>query len=190
MQSIWEEHYRKHQYFRLEPHEYLAGFSSKCKERGITKVLDLGCGAGQDLAFLGEQGFKVEGVEFSPAAAANAEDLLQSKNIEGKVWVDNLFDKITNFGPEEFPAVIAVNSLEYTDQQTFAASFAELGRILEHSGLLYLVVSSVESEVELEVQEQQFFTQDELTPIVSKRFSILDFVEDSRKNLVYTLEKY
>jgi cyclopropane fatty-acyl-phospholipid synthase-like methyltransferase len=173
----------------LEPHESLESFAEKCRSRGYEKILDLGCGSGKDMFYLAKHGFDVEGVDFSPAAAANAEDLLQSENLPGKVYVDNLFDKVTNFENNEYDAVVAINSLQYTDEQVFKTTLAEVSRVLRNEGLLLLVVSSEESKIPLETEEQIFFDEDKLTKAVSKRFNILDFAQDSDKNYVVVLEK-
>jgi cyclopropane fatty-acyl-phospholipid synthase-like methyltransferase len=189
MQQRWEEFYKSHNYFHLQPHEALESFSQKSRSRDFNKILDLGCGSGKDLLFLAKRGFNVQGVDFSPAAAANAEDLLQSENLPGKVYVDNLFDKVTNFEENEFDAVVAINSLQYTDIQIFKTTIAEVSRILRDNGLFLLVVSSPESKLQLEVEEQIFFEEEKLTSIVTKRFSILDFGQDKDKNYVAILEK-
>jgi cyclopropane fatty-acyl-phospholipid synthase-like methyltransferase len=189
MQKTWEDYYQQKNYFHLQPHEALPGFLDLCSRRGIEKVLDMGCGAGADLLFMAERGFSVVGVDFSPAAATNAEDLLQSKNLSGKVYIDNLFDKVTTFTAKEFPAVVALNSLEYCELPTFITTIGQIVRILNDKGLLLLAVSSKESPVEIKVSEQVFFSEEELTEIVSKHFDILDFMRASNESLVLTLEK-
>jgi cyclopropane fatty-acyl-phospholipid synthase-like methyltransferase len=199
MQQKWEEHYKSHNYFHLEPHESLPGFVNKCKQGKAQSVLDLGCGAGADILYLAKRGFDVVGVDFSPSAAANAEDLLQAKGFEGKVFIDNLFDKVTNFEKGDFDAIIAINALEYTDINTFEDAMKQISRILEEGGLFLLVVPSEKSQKEkskdekskseLEISEQLFFNEEKITEIVSKRFSILDFYADKKENFVILLEK-
>jgi len=191
MQQTWENFYKAHNYFHLEPHEVLPAFADKCEAKKIDNILDLGCGAGTNILYLSERGFKVTGVDFSPAAASNAEDLLQSKDLTGKIYVDNLFDKVTTFSAEEFSGVIAINSLEYTDLSTFTTTIAEVARILSPNGIFLLAVSSKDTKPEVVVPpfEQLFFSEEQLTEIVCKRFSILDFMEDNNDSLVLILEK-
>ncbi len=189
MQSKWEDYYKNQNYFHLEPHEYLPAFASKCRASKVTKIIDFGCGAGADILYLAEQGFEVEGVDFSPAAVMNAEDLLQVKGFTGKVYVDNLFDSVGNYPPQSISAAACINSLEYTDIETFKSTLTEISRMLSENGLLLLVVSSKESEVTLQTEEQIFFTAEELENIVKNRFSILDFTKDSKQNLVMLLSK-
>ncbi len=189
MQQKWEEHYKSHNYFHLEPHESLPGFVNKCKQNKVQRILDLGCGAGADILYLAQRGFDVVGVDFSPSAAANAEDLLQAKGFEGKVYIDNLFDKVTNFEKGDFDAIIAINALEYTDINTFEDAMKQISRVLEEGGLFLLVVPSEKSKSDLEISEQLFFNEEKITEIVSKRFSILDFYMDKRDNFVILLEK-
>lgn len=190
MQQKWEDYYKTRAYFRLEPHPALIPFADKCASKGYRKMLDLGCGTGADMLALAEKGFEVTGVEFSPSAASNAEDLLQSKGFSAKVYVDNLFDKVTTFAQGEFPAIIAINSLEYTDLEVFTTSINEITRLLDSKGLFLLVVSSKDSPLgELGETEQIFFSEEQLGEIVSKHFRILDFFVDGNSCYCLILEK-
>lgn len=189
MQQTWEAYYKAHNYFHLEPHESLQGFANECEKRGVFKVLDLGCGPGVDMLYLAEKGFDVTGVDFSPAAATNAEDLLQSKGFSSKVYVDNLFDRVTSFQSGEFQAIMAINSLEYTDVDTFSDAITQVARILGPKGLFLLVVSSSSSKVDVAVSEQIFFKEEDLTAQLVKRFNVLDFYQDESDCYVAILEK-
>ncbi len=189
MQRAWEDHYRAHNFFRMEPHESLPGFMSECNKRQFSKVLDLGCGTGADMLALAEKGFEVTGVDFSPSAASNAEDLLQSKSLPGKVFVDNIFDVVTTYLPNEFPAIMAINALEYTDYTSFQTALWEIARILDDKGLFLLVVSSQDTKVDLEIPEQLFFKQQQLTELLGKRFNILDFTRDKKQSYSILMEK-
>ncbi|MFW5702786.1 MAG: SAM-dependent methyltransferase [Candidatus Dojkabacteria bacterium] len=185
MQQKWEKYYQANNYFHLDAHESLEQFVNKCDQLDYSKILDLGCGAGADMLFLAEKGFEVVGVDFSPSAAANAEDLLQSKGLEGKVYVDNLFDSITNFTPEEFQGVIAINSLEYTSLEIFKSSLEQVADLLVPKGLFLLVVPSGQTEINPDFKEQLFFDEEDLSELVSGKFNILDFSQD--KNNCYSL---
>lgn len=189
MQTAWENFYKAHNYFHLEPHEALPGLASKAEQLNFYKLLDLGCGAGHDLLFLAEKGFEVTGVDFSPAAATNAEDLLQSKGYEGKVYVDNLFDRITTFSQEEFQVITAINALEYTDKETFTSALEQILEILAPKGLFLLVVSSTETPISLEMPEQLFFSREEISGMVNQHFNILDLSKDKNHCLVLLLQK-
>jgi SAM-dependent methyltransferase len=189
MQKIWEDHYKAHNYFHLEPHEFLPAIVQKSDQLGFTKLLDLGCGPGQNLLFMAEKGFSVTGVDFSPAAATNAEDLLQSKKLEGKVYLDNLFDRVTAFDNEQFEVILAINSLQYTDIETFKNTIRDIADLLVEKGLFLLVISSKESPINVEVPEQLFFQYEEITPLLSKHFDILDFTKDYDNDLTFMLQK-
>lgn len=181
MQQAWEDYYKSKTFFALEPHSGLPALLGIAKQRELNKVLDLGCGAGQDLLAAAEAGFSVTGVEFSPAAAANAEDLLQSKGFEGKIFVDNLFDKVTTLEPSSAELIFAINSLEFSDRETFETSLRELARLLTDNGLVFLVMASKDTpQQDLGRLEQIFLSEDELTVIVEKYFDILDFYRDAR----------
>jgi cyclopropane fatty-acyl-phospholipid synthase-like methyltransferase len=190
MQSQWEDFYKSHNYFHLQPHEALKALVSKCTQQDFSRVLDLGCGAGTDLLYLAEKGFEVTGVDFSPSAASNAEDLLQSKGFTGKIYIDNLFDKITTFKPGEFDAVIAIKALEYTDDETlFVDAISQVADVLVENGLFLLVITGQEAKADLEVEAQLFLEEEQISTIVSRQFNILDLSRDNENNYVFMLQK-
>jgi SAM-dependent methyltransferase len=79
------------------------------RPRGGT-ALDAGCGEGQDLAFLAEQGYVATGVEFTESGAAKAARLLGSRGLEAEIVCADLRE----YGPtHRFDLVIAVNSIQF-----------------------------------------------------------------------------
>jgi len=189
MQQLWEDYYQRTPYFNLEPHDSLAGFVEVLDARNINQVLDLGCGPGIDIAYLAAKGFEVEGVDFSPAAVANAEDLLQSKNLPGKVYVDNLFDKISTFEASSWPAVMAINSLEYTDYAGFKDALRGVVRLIKPKGVFLLVVSSEHSQLQQKMPVQLYFNEQDLLALVKQQFTVLDLDWDAQDNYVLILER-
>jgi SAM-dependent methyltransferase len=75
------------------------------------RALDLGCGEGQDLVYLAEEGYSVTGVEFTPEGAEKARRLLAERGLPGEVVQADL----RTFEPERrFELVLAVNALQFT----------------------------------------------------------------------------
>jgi SAM-dependent methyltransferase len=73
-------------------------------------ALDAGCGEGQDLAYLAEQGYVATGVEFTEAGAAKAERLLRARGLEAEI----LREDLKAFAPpRKYDLVLAVNSLQF-----------------------------------------------------------------------------
>ncbi len=73
-------------------------------------ALDAGCGEGQDLVFLAGRGYQATGIEFTPAGAAKARQLLVERKLPGDVLQLDLRDFASD---QRFDLVIAVNSLQF-----------------------------------------------------------------------------
>jgi SAM-dependent methyltransferase len=86
------------------------------RPRGGT-ALDAGCGEGQDLAFLAEQGYVTTGVELTESGAAKAERLLMSRGLEAEIICADL----RRYEPaHRFDLVIAVNSVQFLGSEADA----------------------------------------------------------------------
>jgi SAM-dependent methyltransferase len=73
-------------------------------------ALDAGCGEGQDLAFLAEQGYCATGVEFTETGVAKAVRLLQSRGVTAEVVHQDLR---TYEPPHRFELVLSVNTVPF-----------------------------------------------------------------------------
>lgn len=78
------------------------------------RALDLGCGEGQDLAFLAERGYAATGVEFTPAGAEKARRLLARRGLTGEVVEGDIRSFLAAEPPGgPYDLVLAANSLQF-----------------------------------------------------------------------------
>lgn len=108
---------------------------AKCK----TKILDLGCGTGNDTLFLTRKGFEVFACDYSQVAIDNIK-----KHFEG---VETKLVDIAQplpFADDSFDIVIADLSLHYFDTETTKSVMREIKRILTANGSLLARVNSTE----------------------------------------------
>jgi len=75
-------------------------------------ALDVGCGEGQDLAFLAERGYRAVGVEFTPSGAAKSHRYLAARNLDAQVLHTDLREYLVTPGPS-FDLVLAVNVVQF-----------------------------------------------------------------------------
>lgn len=87
-------------------------------------ALDVGCGEGQDVAFLCESGYEATGIDFVPAAIEKAKRLLEKRNFSATLRQTDLREWSWN---EKFDLVLAVNSLQFLGEDAPAV----LPRVLE-----------------------------------------------------------
>jgi SAM-dependent methyltransferase len=73
-------------------------------------ALDAGCGEGQDLAYLADEGYIATGIEFTPAGARKTQQLLALRNLMGHVIQGDLR---TLEIERQYNLVIAVNAVQF-----------------------------------------------------------------------------
>jgi SAM-dependent methyltransferase len=78
------------------------------------KVLDLGCGAGEDVAFFEQQEHEVYGIDLSPFMIAKAKEIVKQKE---RVWIDDLENLNTH--ASGFDYIFANYSLHYTRKHPY-----------------------------------------------------------------------
>lgn len=99
------------------------------------KILDVGCGSGQLLAWLKKHGWEVYGAEISPKAVKEANN--RGLNVFNGELIDAKF-------PENFFDTVVVNQvLEHTYDPM--GLLKEINRILKQKGLLIVGVPNIES---------------------------------------------
>ena len=102
----WEEEiYSKGDHFNEYPYDILVSIVARkyynVENRKEIKILDLGCGAGNNSKFLAEQGFTVDGIDGASTAIKVARQNIKKNNLDHRA----------NFKVGEF------NSLPYEDEK-------------------------------------------------------------------------
>lgn len=160
-----------------------------------TRVLDLGCGNGEDTKFLLDSGFDVVSVDFSNSAIKAVSDIKGSKPIlfdmsDEKEW--------EQFADNSFDAVVANLSLHYFDSRTTKMILSNLKRVLKPGdGVLIARLNSSKDEkfgandgVEVEPNfyinrergiTKRFFTVD----TIKEFFSIFEIILVQSKEILY-----
>lgn len=153
--DYWNETHKKFSSGKIVYDKWLddyQGVLDKCK----TKVLDLGCGAGNDTLYLTEKGFRVVACDYSDVVIEKTNK--EFVNVETKI-VD--ISKPLPFENNSFDLIIADLSLHYFDQITTKDIMREIKRILTPNGYLIARVNSVDdinhSAGQGEKLEENFF---------------------------------
>ena len=135
--EYWDESHKTYSMGKITYDNWLDKYKDvldKCK----TKVLDLGCGVGNDTLYLTERGFKVIACDYSDVALKHLKE--QLKSVETK-WLD--ISTSLPFKDTTFDLVIADLSLHYFDGKTTIAIMKEIKRILKPNGHLLARVNSI-----------------------------------------------
>ena len=107
---FWEDAYLSDDVsaFGTEPNSTIVDHLNSFKSDG--KVLDVGCGEGQNAIFLAQNGFTVDAFDSSPAGIDKLQRIASRKNVLVNTWVQDLreykfnqkYDAIISFGTFHF----------------------------------------------------------------------------------------
>ncbi len=109
-------------------------------------ALDAGCGEGQDLAFLAEQGYRATGFEFTPEGARKTRHLLAARNLHAEVVERDLREMNTD---ERYDIVIAINVIQFLGEDA-PSCLRALMEIVNVGGVIGLSVFACDSRETVE----------------------------------------
>ncbi len=154
------------------------------------KILDIGCGAGENARYFIEQGFEVEPIDLSESMVS-----LSLKNgINAKV----MDLEMMTFSPESFDGIWAVTSLLHVPKKNMPSVVKQLYALLKSQGILYVCVKEGEGEVMVPDQmdeTERFFAYwhaDELRNLFESQFTTVNFKREivgSRTFLMFFFKK-
>lgn len=113
------------------PYWFLCESVVKCFESAEQKLLDFGCGPGIYSVLFGKVGFKVCGVDISPANVAIAESLAARYGVADRVQFKTGVGEGLNFPDETFDLIVGVDILHHVDIER---SVRECLRVLKPGG--------------------------------------------------------
>jgi ubiquinone/menaquinone biosynthesis C-methylase UbiE len=114
-------------------YELLRDFSNGCQGK---KLLEVGCGLGVELAWLGKFGFDVTGIDLAPAAVERAAGHLRRLNINGRTIVQNV--EQMQFADESFDAIYSSGVLQHTPD--IQRAIGEMIRVLRPGGKMLIIL--------------------------------------------------
>src|SRR3989344_433827 len=163
----WEKIYQEARTPRdfQQPEPYLVKLvEDKTIKPGM--ALDLGCGPGNEVIYLAQNGFTVTGVDISEIAIHIAEQRASAANIACEFIVSNV---LTVPLKNQYDFVLDRACFHFLDPQERSAYIRNLHGILRPAGLFLLIVSSDQESAKGTYQ----FSIREIEDLFSKDFEIL-----------------
>jgi SAM-dependent methyltransferase len=160
-----------------------------------SRVLDLGCGQGQDAVYLATKGHQVTAADFSPSALTRLQVSAEGLGIS-LVRLD-IREIPYPFGTGYFDAVYAHLSLHYFSKDQTRQIFREIERITRSAGWLFALFNSIndpELGTGIEIEpgyweispgvRKRFFSVEELPCLLEEHFTIrrAEYGTGTRKN--------
>ncbi|OCX54426.1 methyltransferase type 11 [Mucilaginibacter sp. PPCGB 2223] len=135
------------------------------------KILDAGCGGGRNIVYFLQNGFEVHGIDPSPNAVANVQQLAQklAPHIpQGNFTIASA--EALPFGDAEFDLVISSAVLHFAQGKThFEAMLHEMWRVLKPGGYLF---ARLASDIGIETLVKPLGNGRYLLPDGSERFLV------------------
>lgn len=134
---IWEEEiYSKGCQLNRYPYDAVVQFvyrhAPRSKDRSQVKVLEVGCGAGNNLWFAAREGFQVTGIDASESAISFARRRFAEERLEGEFVVGDMTD--LPFASESFDLAIDRAAITCLGRSAADRAIAEIHRVLTGGG--------------------------------------------------------
>jgi ubiquinone/menaquinone biosynthesis C-methylase UbiE len=132
----WNSVYEKKGVFQKQPSEKVIRAVSLFKQKGLSRVLDLGCGTGRHTRYLLEEGFDVYGCDSSEEALA-----IIRQRIPEAVFDCCDMTSLT-YKDAFFEGIICNHVIQHGLKADAEKAAAEMQRVLAHRGYLFLIAAS------------------------------------------------
>lgn len=188
-------HYEKYPWDHIV--SFLMRFNSNHKSSTKPKLLEVGCGSGNNLAFAAKEGFNVYGIDISPTALTFASDLISSTNSEFSLHLGSFLS--LPYQDNYFDIVIDRCSLTCVDIVEQLTAVNEILRCLKPGGLFHyssygfdhpsrtnstLVASSLYTDIStgnlVNAGSLSFLKPEQVSSLFTTDWKILSFVTHSQ----------
>lgn len=136
--KTWDALYREQGVFQVEPARTALAAIAVFRARGVSRVLDLGCGTGRHSAALAAAGFEVYGCDSSATALRTAAGLLPGADFRPCDMTS------LPYAADYFDAVLCHQVIQHGLWAQVEKAAAEIVRVLRPGGFLYLAAASSE----------------------------------------------
>ena len=135
----WDDVFAEKGKYFTTPHPDMERLANLFREKGVRRILDLGCGTGRHLLFLLKKGFEVYGLDGSPNGLEIAENWLTEENLSSELTcqkVEHEFPYKNDF----FDAVISIQVIHHNLMKDIKFTVNEILRTLKTEGFIFLTV--------------------------------------------------
>ena len=143
--QVWENYHKKRDKSLLWPAEELMAFyRNYIQKENPSNVLDIGCGLGRNLWYLGEQGLELYGIDSSKSAVKFAGRYLTKRGLESKIIVGN--SNNLPYKNKYFGMVVVWGLFHYLSDEDAIKTKKEILRVLNPRGWFLGTLRSIYDE--------------------------------------------
>lgn len=133
----WDDVFAKKGKFFTKPHPDMERLAKLFSEKGVRRVLDLGCGTGRHLLFLLKRKFEVYGFDGSPNGLEIAKNWLAEENLTSELVCQKIEHKFP-YKDGFFDAVISIQVIHHNLLKDIVFTVNEIERILKREGFIFI----------------------------------------------------
>ncbi|MBY8979175.1 MAG: class I SAM-dependent methyltransferase [Candidatus Lokiarchaeota archaeon] len=133
----WDEVFAEKGKYFTTPHPDMERLANLFSEKGVRRILDLGCGTGRHLLFLLKKGFEVYGLDGSPNGLKIAKDWLTEENLSSELTCQKIEHEFP-YKDGIFDAVISIQVIHHNLMKKILFTVNEIKRILKPEGFIFL----------------------------------------------------
>ena len=133
----WDDVFAKKGKYFTTPHPDMERLANLFSEKGVRRILDLGCGTGRHLLFFLKKGFEVYGLDGSPNGLEIAKNWLIDKNLSSELTCQKIEHRFP-YKDGFFDAVISIQVIHHNLIEDIIFTVNEIKRTLKPEGLIFL----------------------------------------------------
>ncbi len=176
MTDNWDSIYKQYGSWLQEPHEDMASVVSLFQQRGVKKVLDLGCGAGRHVVYLAGHGIEMSGLDSSDEAIKMNREALEKMNLNAELVVASMYKKLP-YPDKSFDAIVCTKALNHNTIDKIHGAIKEMERVLRPGGVIFIVVTKSRKILHNKRQERgaEIIAERTLIPKTGKEIGVIHF---------------
>ncbi len=137
----WQKIFKERGVNVEEPHEDIPKIAEYMKNKGIKRVLDLGCGSGRHVIYLAQKGFDVYGTDGASEGINLCKKWLKKLGLRANLEVASFFKKFP-FKSNFFDAVISTWAIHHGTEKQVKYCISEIERVLKSKGIIFIAITS------------------------------------------------
>lgn len=136
---VWEDIYLDGRQLNKYPYDSVVSFLHAChgktQQKDQVRILEIGCGAGNNLWFAAREGFSVVGLDGSEAAITYARERFARESLPGEFHIGDFVS--IPLESDSFDVVIDRGALTCAGASVAGTAAGEVRRVLKSGGLLF-----------------------------------------------------
>lgn len=135
----WDKIFKQYGKVFIKPHEDIPKIVKLFKERGVKKVLDLGCGSGRHTIYLAKRDFNVYGIDIASTGIQITKKWLKKEGLKAPLKISDIYKKLP-YKDNFFDTIISTHTLHHARIEKIRKLIKEMERILKSGGLIFIIV--------------------------------------------------